>query len=153
MTQRVRNRTVPAGTLTEHAAAAAATASEAPFDLWHHVLQQEIFQRAGGSRVDVLVAAETGETMGKSDDNRRHRAFADQPIEPLRQVLAKAHPVRVRQTAARETDEIDQQRQSSPVMPGRDVDIDGALGRIAQQVILEDLALDRYPADCPSGPA
>ena len=34
-------------------------------------------------------------------------------------------------------------------MPGRDVDIDGALGRIAQQVVLEDLALDRYPADCP----
>src|SRR4051794_9885124 len=90
MTQRVRNRTVPAGTLTEHAAAAAATASEAPLDLRHHALQQETPPRAGGSRVDVLVAAETGETIGKSDANQRHRAFADQPIEPLRQVLAKA---------------------------------------------------------------
>ena len=34
----------------------------------------------------------------------------DQPVEPLRQVLAKACPVRVRQAATRETDEINQQR-------------------------------------------
>lgn len=33
--------------------------------------------------------------------------------------------------------------------PGRDVDIDGALGRIAQQVALQGLALDRHPADRP----
>src|SRR5205807_8057603 len=33
-------------------------------------------------------------------DNRRHLLFADQPIKPLRQVLVKADPIRVRQAAA-----------------------------------------------------
>ena len=89
MAQRVRDRAVPAGTLAEHAAAPGAAAAETPLDCRQHFVQQEILPGADGGRVDVLVAAEPGEAIGKGDDDRRHALFADQPVEPFRQVLLK----------------------------------------------------------------
>ena len=70
-------------------------------------MQQEVFPGSHRSRVDVvdvLVAAEPGEAIGKGDDDRWHALFADQPVEPFRQVLAEADPGRVGQAAAGETD-------------------------------------------------
>ena len=95
----------------------------------------------------VRNAAEAGETIGKGDDHRGHALFPDQPVEPLRQVLAEACPVRVREAASGEADEIDEQWQSFSVMPGRDVDIDGAHRGIAQHIALQRPALDRDAAD------
>ena len=84
---------------------------------------------------------------GKGDDDGWHALFADQPVEPFRQVLAKTGPIRVRQAASCETDKVDKQGQSLSVMPSRDVNIDDAHRRITQHIALEGLALDRDPAD------
>ena len=75
--QRVRHRAIPAGALAEHAAAPGTATSEALFDCWQHLMQQEILPRTHRGRVDVLVAAEPGEAIGKGDDERRHALFAD----------------------------------------------------------------------------
>ncbi len=145
--QRVGNRAVSAGAFAEHAATPAAAAAEALLDRRQHLVQQEVLPRTGRSRVDVLVAAEPGKAVGKSHDDRRHALFADQPVEPFRQVLAEADPIRMGQAAAGEPDQIDQQRQVPPVVPGRDIDVDDALRRIAEHVARQRLALDRHPAD------
>ena len=147
MAQRVRDRAIPAGTLAEHAAAPGTAAAEAPLDGRQHLLQQEILPGADRSRVDVLVAAEPGEAIGKGDDDRRHALLADQPVEPFRQVFAETGPIGMRQAAAGEADQIHEQRQSLSVMPGRNVDVDGARRRIAEHVAFERLALDRNPDD------
>jgi hypothetical protein len=89
-----------------------------------------------------LVAAEPGEAIGEGDDNRGHSLFADQPVEPFRQVLAEANPIRLRQAAAREPDKIDQQGKSVSVVSRWDVDIDDARRRITEHVALEGLAFD-----------
>jgi len=36
-----------------------------------------------------------GEAIGKGDDNGGHALFADQPVEPFRQSLAGADPIRM----------------------------------------------------------
>jgi hypothetical protein len=94
-----------------------------------------------------LVAAEPGEAIGEGHDDRRHALFPDQPVEPFRQVLAEADPVRMGEAAAGETDKVHQQRQALSAMPGREVHIDDAHQRITQHVALEGLALDSDPAD------
>jgi hypothetical protein len=147
MAQRMRDCTISARALAEHAAAPGTSTSEAPLDCWEHFMEQEVLPSAHRSRVDVLVAAEPGEAIGKRDDDRRHVLFADQPVEPFRQVLAEADPIRMKQAAAREADKIDEQGQSLSVMPSRDVHIDGAYRRVTQHVTLEGLALDSDPAD------
>src|SRR5262249_31054914 len=95
------------------------------------------------SRVDVLVAAEPGEAIGKGDDYRRHALFPDQPVEPLRQVLAEACPVRMREPAAGEAYKIHQERQSSSVISSRDIHIDDARRRITENIALQSMAFDR----------
>ena len=102
--QRVRERAVPAGALAEHAAAPGTATPEALLDSWQHFLQQEVLPGAHRSRVDVLVAAQPGEAIGKGDDHWRHVLFADQPVEPFRQIFSEADPIRMGQAAAREAD-------------------------------------------------
>ena len=68
-----------------------------------------------------MIAAEPGEAIGKGDNDGRHMLFPDQPVEPFRQILAKAGPVRMRQAAAGEADKVDQQGQSLTVMTGRNI--------------------------------
>jgi hypothetical protein len=63
--------------------------------IWGSISKQEIFPSAGGSRVDVLIAAEPGEAIGKGDDNGWHALFADQQVETFRQILAEADPIRL----------------------------------------------------------
>jgi len=58
-------------------------------------VQQEVLPSARGSRVDILIAAEPGEAIGKGDDDRWHALFPDQPVETFRQVLAEADPIRL----------------------------------------------------------
>src|SRR5712672_2823817 len=64
--QRMRDRAIPTGALAEHAAAAATATSEALLDCRQHFLQQEVLPGTHRSRVDVLVAAEPGEAIGKA---------------------------------------------------------------------------------------
>jgi hypothetical protein len=66
----VRNRAIPAGALAEHTAPPGTAASEALLDRRQHFMHQEVLPSTQGSRVDVLIAAEPGEAIGKSDDDR-----------------------------------------------------------------------------------
>jgi hypothetical protein len=93
--QRMRNRAVSAGALAEHTAAPGTATPKALLDGREHLAQQEVLPSTGRRRVDVLVAAEPGETIGKGDDDRGHAFFADQPVEELRQVLVEAGPIRL----------------------------------------------------------
>src|SRR5215831_19430229 len=145
--QRVRDGAVPARALAEHATTPGTATPEALLDSRQHLVQQEVLPSARGSRVDVLVAAEPGEAIREGDDNRWHVLFPDQPVEPFRQVLAEANPIGMGQAASGEADEVDEQRQSLCVTPGRDVDIDDAHRRITQHIILEGLALDGESVD------
>ena len=147
MAQRVGQRAIPAGALAEHAAAPGTATSKALLDCRQHFIEQKVLPNTHRSRIDVLVAAEPGEAIGKGDDDRRHALFADQPVEPFRQVLAEADPIRVRQAAAGEADKIHQQRQSLSIMSRREVHIHGARRRVTEHVVLEGLALDRDAAD------
>ena len=142
MPQRVRDRAIPARALAEYAAAPGPATSEALLDRRHHFIWQEVLPSTNGSRVGVLVAAEPGEAIGEGDDNGWHALFADQPVEPFRQVLAEADPVRMGQATARKANKIYQQRQSLSVMPSREVHIDDTHRGIAQHIALEGLALD-----------
>src|SRR5262249_16671757 len=85
----------PARALAEHAAAAGAAASEAAFGFRQHLIQQEILPGAHRSRVDVLVAAEPSEAIGKGNNARRHARPTAQPVEALGGILAEANPVRM----------------------------------------------------------
>src|SRR6266446_5993974 len=99
-------RAISAGALAEHTAPSCTATSEALLDCRQHLMQQKVLPSTHRSRVDVLVAAEPGEAIGKGDDDRCHALFPDQPIEPFRQVLAEADPICVGQAAAREADKI-----------------------------------------------
>ena len=91
----MRERAIPAGALSEHAAPPGTATIEALLDSRQHFLQQEILPSTHRSRVSVLVATEPSEAIGKRDDDWRHALFADQPVEPFRQVLAEADPIRM----------------------------------------------------------
>ncbi len=147
MSQCVRNGTIPAGALAEHASAPVAAAFEALLDRRQHFVQQEVFPRAHRSRVDILIAAKPGEAIGKGHDNRRHAIFADQPIEPLRQVLPEPNPVGLSQPAAGKADQVHEQRQSSSVMPCRNVYIHITRRWVTKHIALERRALNGNAAD------
>ena len=123
--QRVDDGSVPAGALAEHAAPSLASASELALDVGQHFGNQEIFPRTRRRRVDVLIAADARETIGKCDDHRRHALLADQPVKTFRHVLPEGHPIGLGEAAAGYTDQVDKEGQPASVMPGRDIDIDG----------------------------
>jgi hypothetical protein len=124
-----------------------ATTLEALLDRWQHFKQQEILPGTHGSGVDVLVATKAGEAIRKGDHDGRHAPFPDQPVEPLRQVLAEAYPIRVGEAATREANKIHEERQALSVMPGRDIDVDNSRRRITQHIALQGVALDGDPTD------
>ena len=142
VTHRVHERAVAARALAEDAAPAVAAAAEAGLDGGQHLGDEERLPGAHGGAVDVLVAAEAGEAVGKGDDDRRHGARADEAVEALGNVLAVVLPGGVRRAAAGEADEIDEERQAVAVMAGGQIDVDAAQGRIAEDVALQDGALD-----------
>src|SRR5262252_4605346 len=63
--QRVSDRAISAGAFAKYAAPPAAATFEALFDCRQHFMQQKFLPGAHRSRVDVLVAAEPGEAIGK----------------------------------------------------------------------------------------
>src|SRR4051812_16179394 len=95
MAQRMRDRAIPTGALAEHAAAPATATSEALLDCRQHFLQQEVLPGPHRRGVDILVAAEPGEAIGKGHHDWWHALFADQPVEPFRQVLSETDPIRM----------------------------------------------------------
>ena len=145
--QCVHDGAIATGTFAEHATPPVAAAAEALLDRRQHFVQQEVFPCTDRSRVDVLVAAEPGEAIGEGNDDRRQAPLSDQPIEPLRQVLAKADPVGMGQATAGKASQVDEQRQASPIVPGRDIHIDVTRRRVTEHVGLEHRALDDNAAD------
>ena len=134
MAQPVHDGAVTARALAEYATPAVTAAAEAFLDRGEHFVQQVILPRADCRGVDVLIAADAGEAIGEGDNDRRHKAFADQAIEPLRKVFAKANPIGVAQTATGKSDEVDQHRQSLAAVAGRDIHIHQPRRGIAEYV-------------------
>jgi hypothetical protein len=99
---------VAAGGLAEDGAPAGAAAAQLALDHRHHLVDQIVLVAADGGAVDVLVAAEAAEAIGKGHDHRRHAALADQAIEALRHVLGEGTPVGVDLAGTGEADDIDQ---------------------------------------------
>src|SRR3954453_9301577 len=93
--QRVCDRAIPTGTLTENAAVSGPAAAEALLNCRQHLLQQEVLPSADRRGVDVLIAAEPGEAIRKGDDRRWHVLFADKPVEALRQIFTESGPIRM----------------------------------------------------------
>src|ERR1019366_928270 len=147
MAQSMRDRPIPAGALAIHAATSRAAATEALLDGGQHFLDQEIFPGARGSGVDILVAANSGETVWEGNDNRRHALLTDQSIEALRHVLAEGRPIGLGQAAARYADQVDKQRQPATVVIGGDIDIDRARHGIPENIPPQDVAFDDQAAD------
>ena len=81
--------------------------AELAIDERHELARQVVgVARRSRRRVDVLVAAERREAIGKDDDERAHLALVHEPRRALGHVLVEVAPVRVRRAAARETDEV-----------------------------------------------
>ena len=139
---------VAAGGLAEDGAPAGPAAAQLALDQRHHLVDQIVLVAADGGAVDVLVAAEAAEAIGKGHDHRRHAALADQAVEPLRHVLGEGPPVRVDLAGAGEADDIDQQRIAPAlVVAWRQIDAQLARRGVAEQVAPEDLALDGEAAN------
>jgi hypothetical protein len=68
--------------------------------------------------------------------------LADKAIKTLRHILLESGPVGVGQATAGYADQVDKQGQPVTVVPGGDVDIDGARRGIAEDVSLEGFALN-----------
>src|SRR5215469_5919412 len=89
MEQRVSDRTVPAGTLSENAAPAVTATMETTLHERHRFFQQKVCPAACSRAVDVLIAAEPGKAVRERNDGGRHGARADQAIEPLGNIFGK----------------------------------------------------------------
>src|SRR5690606_6765119 len=123
---------VAARALAEDAPATVPAAGEAPLHEGQHFPDQKGLPGPHGGAVDVLVAAEACEAVGKGDDDRRHRPGADQAVEALGHVLAVVLPVGVAEAAAGIAGEIDEEGKPAPVMTGRDIDVDAAAGGVSE---------------------
>src|SRR4051812_44191576 len=108
MAERMHDRAIPAGTLAIYPPSSWAAATETLLDRGQHFPGQKILPGAGGSGVDILIAANPGEAIRKRKDGRRHALLADQAVQAFRHVLAKPLPIGLRQAAAGDADEIDQ---------------------------------------------
>ena len=99
---------------------------------------------ADGGGVDVLVAAESREAVGKHEDGRSHPALMHQARRALGQVLAEGLPAQVRQARAREPDQVVQGREAAigvttpGIVLGRQPHGDLAVMGIAEGIVPQD---------------
>src|SRR3954453_20152261 len=139
---RVEDRAVAAGGLAE-AAAVLARGESAEFAVEEgNDLAREVVGVIPDRRgVDVLVAAEGAEAVGKDEDRRAHLAFTDEARGALGNVVAERLPADVREPGAGEADEVIQHREaaaSALVVAGREPDAELAHVRIGERVVLQD---------------
>jgi hypothetical protein len=133
---------VAARALAEHAPEAVAAAAETLLDEGKHLADQEGLPGTHGGAVDILVATKPREAVGESHDNRRHGTRADETIEALRHILAVVLPIGVGGAAGRVADEVNEKGKAAAVMTCGHIDIHPPPGRIAEQVVLQALAVD-----------
>ncbi|MEH0072695.1 hypothetical protein V6L77_24630 [Pannonibacter sp. Pt2-lr] len=96
-----------------------------------------------GGRIDILVAAQSGEAVRHGDDNGRQGAVLDHPVKPLGQVLAEILPGGMARARTGKARQIDKKRKSLAIMAMGHVDDDLALCRIAQEIGCQQGACDR----------
>ncbi|GBE23473.1 hypothetical protein BMS3Bbin01_02857 [bacterium BMS3Bbin01] len=148
MSQTVNDRPVPAARLAEHGTMLPALAHpESALDLGEHLVDEEVLPVAHRRRVDVLVTAERGETVGEDGHHGSHPALGDEAVETLRHTLTERSPVEMGEAAAGEPDEVDKHR---ILLVGRRISlrqVDGnpALHRIAEEVVAQCARVDREP--------
>ena len=141
----VDDRAVAARALAEAAAMLArGEGAELGVDQGNELLREVVGVAADRRRVDVLVAAERGEAVGKDEDRRRHLLLLDQPRGALGHVLGVAAPSGVAGPAAHEADQIEQHRVAAAGVPGvvvlrRQPDVQRPGDRVAEGIALEHL--------------
>ena len=88
--------------------------SEFAIDEGDELADQIVRIVADRRRIDVLIPAECGETIGKDHHGRTHLAVMDQARDTLRDVVGKGPPVRMRQARAVKTDQVPKHGKSFP---------------------------------------
>src|SRR5262245_55863482 len=106
----VHDRAVTAGALAEGTALAWAAAAEFVLDARHGFAAEKIRTASVARGIDVLIAAQLGEAVGKTDRTWLHRAGGDQTVGLRRNVLTEVAPMRMRGPSCGESDKIDEQR-------------------------------------------
>ncbi len=137
------------------AVAAGRLAEHRPFACFVSLLneREDLFEEvvlvaAGGGRVDVLVAADAREAVGRDDDRGRAHAAADEPIHAAREVLAEGIDVEDGGACAGEAGEAEERWIGLfGVVSGRQVDVQIAHGRIAERVVFQDVAVEGVDRD------
>src|SRR3984957_169951 len=140
MAQRMHYGSISAGALTEPPATPRAATSEPLLDRGQHLGDQEVLPRTRCCRIDILVAANPGEEIGKRDHDWRHTFLPNEAIEAFRHVLCETRPVGIRQATTRNADQVNEQGQPVTVLAGMKLLIAGTCRRIAKDICLEDLA-------------
>src|SRR5258708_4600079 len=151
MKHRVHHGAVAARAFAKDPTLAGTTALKFFFNERHELHQQKIVPPPRSDRVDVLVASQSRETVGKRHNARRHRAFGYQPIKSLRDILGEILPARVRRPAGGEPDEVDKKGQSHAVAVCRDINVYVAKSQVAEHVRGEHATFDGQLMDAPAG--
>ena len=86
---------------------------------------------------------------GKRNHGGRHSAGGDQPVRLFGDIFREIAPVGVGGTASGEADQVDQQRQILAAVARRNIDIDFAVGRVAQGIVRQHAAFTFQPVDRP----
>src|SRR4051812_21485860 len=138
----VEDRAVAAGGLAEAAAVLArGEGVELAVDEGDDLAGEVVGVVTDRGGIDVLVAAERAEAVGKDDDRRAHLAFTDEARGALGKVVAERLPADVREPRAGEADEVVEHREAAAaalVVAGREPDAELAHVRIAERVVLQD---------------
>ncbi len=101
---------------------------------------------ADGRRIDVLIAAQRGETIRKDEQSRAHFLFMDQSRRALDKILRVRFPVGIRKSGAAKSHEVVEHRKASTaamrrgrVVLRRQPHAKSAYVRIAKRVVPEHL--------------
>src|SRR5438046_7509019 len=104
---------------------------------------------ADGGGIDVLIAAESGEAIGKDDDGGSHLALVDETRGAVRHIVGERTPSGMRQARAGAAYQIEQHREAPPrpalaralVVLRRQPDRQLAHVWIAERIVLEYLGV------------
>jgi hypothetical protein len=141
------DRAIAAGGFAEDAPALDAVA---PGDEGQHLGEEVVLVGAGRGGVDVLVAADAGEAVGGDDDHLGAGAREDQPIEAAPEVFPERVGAEEHPAGAGEAGEGEQRRRGlRRRVAGGKVDVELALGGIAERVVAKPLAVEAMHDDAP----
>jgi hypothetical protein len=138
---------VSAGGFAEAAAMlAAAERAELAIDEGNQLAREIVGVVSDRRRVDVLIAAQSGEAIREDEDRRAHLALVHQSRDALGDVVAERAPAGVRHAGAGEADEVEEDGEAAPataalafVVLRRKPHAEPAHVRVAERIAFQDL--------------